>query len=606
MNTHPIPGDKSRIDRSFEVITDRNLQILLNIAQNASSGKVHEFYTSCMNLNQIEQDGLQPLLNLWGLISGTPSNPNIANNVAAMLQNGISAFFEFGTEIDSSDPAHVIYSFRQGGYTLPDPSYYEDDTIYPLYVQHIANMFTLAGADASLAPRIADFERYLANMSVPQDELFDPFTSFNKMTWPQFFTLAGNFMNWDNFANALRLNLLVPLTADAPDFFSRLSIFRGSFDNTAMLGYMKWRILHWAAPRLPSAFVTENFNFFGKVLGGLSQPQPRTKTCMSATDAVVPELTGKYFEQVAFPPSSERSAGEIFDAILTAFEINVQKLDWMDPVTRQRATEKLNKIMRLIGGPSNPRNYTGYTFGPHYMKNVLVATQDEFRREMASAGQASDRTKWEMSADTVNAYYSPNTNSMVFPAGILQAPFYSPEYPSAMNYGGIGMVGGHELTHSLDSQGRDFNGDGKLEDWWAPQTSAEFQKRVDCIIGQYSKFSPLPGFYVNGNLTQGENIADAGGLKTAHTAYSIKYPNELSSPSIVPGLNNEQLFFVGFAQTWCSKLTPAAIKVRLLTDPHSPPRFRVNGAAMNLPAFSKAFQCGTTAPMNPSGRCQIW
>jgi predicted metalloendopeptidase len=280
----------------------------------------------------------------------------------------------------------------------------------------------------------------------------------------------------------------------------------------------------------------------------------------------------------------------------------------MDPDTTNKAITKLEKILRLIGYPDNPRNYTSYgpQFGNHYVKNILVATQDEFNRDMASAGGPSNRLKWEMPAWIVNAYYDPSKNEIVFPAGIIQSPFFDPTFPSAMNYGGIGMVGGHELTHSLDSQGRDFDGNGRLVDWWAPRTSQAFQERVDCIIDQYSKFSPLPGFYVNGNLTQGENIADAGGLKTAHSAYVNMHSSEVNQPSIVPGLNNEQLFFVGFAQTWCSKLTPAAIRQRLLTDPHSPPRFRVNGPAINLPAFAEAFQCPVGSPMNPTKRCQIW
>jgi len=606
MATHPIPGDKSRIDRSFEVITDRNMDILLNITTNPNSGKVYDYYTACMDTAQIESDGTAPLLNLWNTLVEMPTlRLPLANNLAALFKNGLSGLFDLNTEIDSSDPKHMIYSLSQGGLTLPDPSYYFDNSIYPQYITHIQNMFTLAGANPADAPVIAAFEKSIANVTIPPDQLFDPFTSFNKMDW---FTLASIAPNIPTFEliRALNLDKSVEITLDAPAYFVSISNLLGASTPRTLMLYFRWRMLHWMAPRLPAVFVNENFAFFGGVLGGLSVPPARSKTCMQATDSAMPELTGRLYAEKAFPPASKVSASIIFDSIVSSFEVNAQRLPWMDPTTSQRALEKLSKILRLIGYPENPRNYTTYTFGAHYVKNLLGVNQDQFSRAMAQAGKESNRKQWEMSADTVNAYYSPQKNEMVFPAGILQSPFFDPTYPACMNYGGIGMVGGHELTHSLDSQGRDFNGDGRLQDWWARETSQQFQKRVECIIAQYSRFSPLPGYYVNGNLTQGENIADAGGLKTAHSAYINTHPNDVHQPSIVPGLDNEQLFFVGFAQTWCSKLTPAAIRQRLLTDPHSPPRFRVNGPAMNLPAFSTAFKCPANSPMNPPQRCQIW
>jgi endothelin-converting enzyme/putative endopeptidase len=330
--------------------------------------------------------------------------------------------------------------------------------------------------------------------------------------------------------------------------------------------------------------------------------------CVQAVEAALPELIGRLFAQEAFPQSSKDSVTSIFQDIVSAFKDNSHKLSWMDPVTRQKAIDKIENIITYVGIPDHPRNYStfGPQFGSHYAKNLLITTQDAFSRAMASAGQPTDRSVFLIPPTLVNAYFDEFRNTIVLPAGILQSPFYDPAYPPAMNYGGIGMVGGHELTHSLDSKGRDFDAQAKLEDWWDPVTSREFQQRVDCIIDQYSKFSPMPGYYLNGNLTQGENIADAGGLKTAHTAYVSRYSSEINQPSIVPGLTNEQLFFVGFAQTWCTKYTPAAVRTRVLTDPHSPPQFRVNGASINLPAFADAFKCPLGSPMNPHQRCQIW
>lgn len=608
MNSHQIPGDKSRIDRSFEVITDRNQDLLVKIVENPASGLVNKYYSACMNTSLIESDGTALLNQLLSTLKPMGSDfSGLAHNLASLFKLGMSALFEFGVEIDSSDPAHNIYSLRQGGLTLPDPSYYWDSTIYPQYVSHIATMLSLAGLPPGDAFKIATFERALSNVTVPDDQLFDPFTSFNKMSWAQLYALSPN-TRFPQFVSALGLRSDVSLTLDAPAFFSGLSQALTTAGPDVVFKYMRWRMIHWMAPRLPARFVTANFQFFSGVLGGVTVPPARSKICIQATDAALPELVGRLYAEAAFPPTSKYAASVIFDSILSSFEVNSQKLDWMDPVTTGKAINKLEQILRLIGYPENPRNYTSYgpKFGDHYAQNLLVTTQDEFKRELTTAGGPSDRKKWEMSADTVNAYYSPNKNEIVFPAGIIQSPFFDPAFPDAMNYGGIGMVGGHELTHSLDSQGRDFDGTGKLVDWWAPRTSEAFQKRVDCIIEQYSQFSPLPGYFVNGNLTQGENIADAGGLKSAHSAYVNMHPDEYNQPSIVPGLTNEQLFFVGFGQTWCSKLTPAAIRQRLLTDPHSPPRFRVNGPAINLPAFSDAFKCPVGSPMNPLKRCQIW
>lgn len=612
MNTHEIPGDKSRIDRSFEVITDRNNDILANIVQNPANAKVNQFYTACMNTAQIERDGLGPLKSLWSGIQVSPdANKSLALNMAYLNQNGFSMFFDLAVEIDSADPSHNIYSLHQGGLSLPDASYYSDETISAQFQTHVYNMFILAGEAPQQAFQdsvgVVNLEKVLANITLPPDALFDPFMSFNKMDWFDLFNLMPNFPI-QGLVNAAKLKMDVSVTLDAVAFFKALDAYYNmpGFSAPTLNSYARWRVLHGIVSTMPQAFLDENFNFYGKILSGLSVPSPRNRTCLQATGAAMPELVGRLYAQQAFPASSKTSASIIFDSIVSAFEVNVQKLDWMDPTTTQKAIQKLDKILRMIGYPENPRNYTSFHLSQRYAQNSLLASRDAVSRSLTSAGGPSNRKQWDMGAYIVNAYYSPTTNSIVFPAGILQSPFFDPTYPASMNYGGIGMVGGHELTHSLDSQGRDYNGDGKLQDWWAPRTSEEFQKRVDCIIAQYSKFSPLPGYFVNGNLTQGENIADAGGLKTAHSAYMFTHPNEARQPSIVPGLTNEQLFFVGFAQTWCSKLTPAAIRNRLLTDPHSPPKFRVNGPAINLPAFSDAFQCPAGSPMNPPQRCQIW
>jgi predicted metalloendopeptidase len=418
MNTHQIPGDKSRIDRSFEVISDHNSDILMAIAQNPASGRVYQYYTACMNTQQIESEGLAPLSTLWSSLTNNPSDANktLALNMAALYKNGLSGFFDLAVEIDSSDPSHNIYSLHQGGLSLPDASYYTDDTVFPAFQNHISNMFKLAGDSPSQAnaeaQAVAALEAQLANITVPPDALFNPFVSFNKMDWFDFMSLMNN-MPIQNLVDALSIKMDVSLTIDAVDFFKRLNALfgSGSFTQGQTMSYFRWRMLHSLANKLPQAFGEENFNFYGKILSGLSVPSPRNRTCLAATDAVMPELTGRLFAEQAFPASSKTSASIIFDSILSAFEVNVQKLDWMDPTTTQRAIDKLQKIMLMIGYPENPRNYTSYNFGNSYSKNFFLTVQDEFQRTMATAGGPSVRNAWEMSAGTVNAYYSPTTNT---------------------------------------------------------------------------------------------------------------------------------------------------------------------------------------------------
>ena len=610
LSTHEIPGDKSRIDRSFEVIGEYNSAVLQQIADDPNSGLVHKYYSSCMDTNAIEKVDTTPIYTLWNRLQDdfTDVPGTVARNLAFMMPNGFSALFGFGTDIDAYNPSSMVYVLGQGGLGLPDPSYYQDTTVYTAYVAHISKMLALAGRTFDSdreAENIAQLESKIANITVPSDELFDPFKSTNRMTWANLIRMAPN-LGFDKLINILNLRSDVAVTIDAPKFYSALSSLLARTPTNTLISYFRWQILNQSAARLSARFVKQNFAFYGTVLSGTTTPSPRAKTCMTSTVTVVPELAGKLYADKAFPAASKTAAENMYDAIVSSFEINVQKLDWMDPVTLERAIAKLKQILRLIGYPEHPRTYSSYNFDAGYYANGMLASQYEFNRTLAAAGGPSDRTHWEMAASEVNAYFSPTRAVIAIPAGILQSPFFDARFPPAMNFGGIGMVTGHELTHSLDSQGRDYTGTGKLEDWWTPSTSAAFQKRVDCIIQQYSKFSPLPGYFVNGKLTQGENIADAGGLKTAHTAYVNSYPQEAFQQSVVPNLTNEQLFFVGFAQSWCSKLTPNAVKQRLLTDPHSPPRFRVNGPAMNLPAFATAFKCSATAPMNPSDRCQIW
>ena len=608
MASHKLPEDKSRIDISFDVINERNNDVLLQIAQDPSSGLVHKYYDACMDTDAIEQVDMDPLNRLRSQLYFTSIRSDLlAYNHKILFQSGMSGLFDFGSTIDPYNPSTMVYAIDQAGLTLPDPSYYQDTEIYDKYVQHVTKMLDMAKffPSADLAKSIIAFEAELAKIRVPRSELYNPFKSNNRMSWSELQALAPNVF-FDRFVSNLTLKSDVAVIVDAPKYFSSLSDLLSRTSDNVLAWYFDWKVLHSMSTFMPRRFAQENFNFFGTVLSGIAVESPRLKTCIASTTSVVPQLIGQLFVKKAFPAASKTTAKSMYDKILAAFQANVRSLSWMDAQTGQRAIQKLGQLEPLIGYPDHPREYE-YNFGSGFAGNWIEAQNGDFARMMAEAGQASQRDAWHSSPSIVNAFFSPATATVVMPAGILQSPFFNASFPNAMNYGGIGMVLGHELTHSLDSKGRNFDGTGKLIDWWTPESTERFQERIDCIINQYNNFYPIPPkYHINGQLTQGENVADAGGLKLAHAAYVSNYPNEAQSSSIVPELSGEQLLFVSFAQTWCSKLTPAAVIQRLLTDPHSPPQYRVNGAAINLPAFANAFKCPASSPMNPPSHCEIW
>lgn len=403
LGTHQIPGDKSRIDRSFEVITEYNSALLQEIANDPSSGLVYKYFNACMDTAAIDQVDAAPVRSVWNdldSLNNGNDGPAQINGLALLLRSGFSALYNFGSGTDAANPGTVIYTFNQGGLSLPDRSYYTDASIFAQYKTHIETMLSMmsSGSASDDAARIANFEAAIANITVPADQLFDPFKSFNRMSWSDLKKLAPN-LGFDLLINRLGLNEDVAVALDAPVFFSALSNLVSHTDHRTLSAYYKWAVLHQSASRLSSRFVKENFKFFGTVLSGTTTPSPRSKTCMAATDAAIPELTGKLYAQKAFPASSKDAAEQMFDAIVSSFEINVQKLDWMDPQTLQRALDKLGKIKRLIGYPENPRSYSEFSFNAGYSANWNAVAQDDFKRTMAAAGGKSDRTQWLMSAD---------------------------------------------------------------------------------------------------------------------------------------------------------------------------------------------------------------
>jgi putative endopeptidase len=610
--THPVPPDESRIEKSFEEVENFNDAVLeLIFADPNLDPKLRVYYSSCMNEDAIERLGVDPVVPIFTMIDDIRDTGDLMRVVAILHAFGVDALFSFGVTVDAKNPKLNIADFGQGGLALPDVSlYWTASDIRDRYKKHIANMFVLLGESHDVAMRHAQetftFEQTIANFTLPPDDLIDPFQLYNPMTYSQFKNLTPS-LPWDAYFGLPGKFPSTNVTVDVPTFFRNLSKVISSTTPKIWTSYLKWQVIHSFASLLPKRFVDEDFNFFKKILRGLKELPPRNKTCIAATDRALGELLGQYYVAKTFPPQSKQKAHDILLTIEDAMNRDLLNLTWMDNQTRTVALEKLKLVYNMIGSPENPRNYSHLTLLENqYFHNTIVARVSEWHRLIQKMDGPADRNEWDMTAATVNAYYDPSRNEMVFPAAILQYPFFNLSLPTAMNYGAIGAVMGHELTHGFDNQGKDYDGYGILRNWWQPQTEKQFNERAQCVVKLYSSFEVLPGVYVDGVLTQGENIADMGGVKNSFSAFAQIMGNHLNDKSVVPGLTNAQLFFVAYAQVWCSNATPEYLKVQVKTDPHSPAKFRVIGPLMNLPAFAQTFDCPVGSVMNPTSRCVVW
>jgi predicted metalloendopeptidase len=611
-----LPPTKSQLTRSFTIIGDNNQEVLKEVCQDPSTGKLNKFYSSCMDINSINAAGFKPIVNELTMIDQVTDVTSLFKALGIFYRRGVNPFFSYGATIDPGNPAQVIGGLDQGGLAVGYPEFYtaEDEgsvKIRKMYQDTMTQLFTLINdpTPAETAQTALLMETIIAGFTVPNDQLSDPFVTYNPMTLPTFMQSVAPNLDWTTFFNAINVSQLgVNVTVSVPTFFSNLSVAITASPQ-AWGPYLKWNVLAARAPLLSQPFRDAYFNFFSKILGGQSQPEPLWRQCIARTDGLMGELTGKYFLQKAFPGSSLESANRDLKGIIASMQTDIENIEWMDAQTKVDAQTKLSLVERMIGGPANPRNYNEVPINQYYYTNVIGLVSSTIKLRLAGIGGNSDaiRNNWDMTAATVNAYYDPTRNQMVFPAGIMQQPFFNNSFPLEMNLGGIGMVMGHELTHGFDNQGRLYDGYGRLVNWWQPQTSKLFDQKVQCVIDQYSKFQPLPGVFINGRLTQGENVADMGGINNAFkTIRTFLGDAALKSPSIVNGLSRGQLFFVAFAQTWCTIASPESIKLRVKTDPHSPAQFRVLGPLINSPQFSDTFQCPVGSGMNPPTRCQVW
>jgi endothelin-converting enzyme/putative endopeptidase len=536
--------------------------------------------------------------------------------VAAKLHRaGSRVLFNSTAQPDFKEPQTTIAFLSQGGLGMPDRDYYVSEDpkkkeLLAKYQQHVARMLELAGEPAETAAadaaRVVSFETGLAKVSRPRPDMRDREKLYHKMDRAGLAAL-GPGLPWKAFYDGIGYPGVAAINVTVPEFFQGLDELVASAPPETLRAYLRWHVVHDAANVLPNPFVEADFEFFGKALSGQAEIQPRWKRCVDLTGGALGEAVGKLYVDREFPGNSKQVALEMVRDIESAFEGNLPKLAWMDEATRERAREKARKVTNKIGYPDVWRDYSklavsrGDLFG-----SAVAAAGFELDRVMSKAGKPTDRAEWRMTPQMVNAYYNPPNNEIVFPAGILQPPFFHRDYPAAMNYGAIGAVIGHELTHGFDDQGRKSDGDGVLREWWEPAVAQKFETQAACIRKQYGSYEVEPGVNVNGQLTLGENIADNGGLKQAYVAYKEWERRHGAPPPAVPGLTNDQLLFVAFSQVWCTLATPEFQRRQVTTDSHSPGQFRAVGPARNSAAFAEVFQCPVGAPMRPADACTVW
>ena len=622
LDTTKLPADQNRWSRSFSEITERNRDrsraILEELRDNPGDGdgqRLADFYGACLDEAAAEKAGIDPLRPFLKAIDELPDKSALMPLLARLHRASLPAFLGLGVAGDFKNPDVNIGFVTQGGLGLPDRDYYlkEDDDSRKLradYEAHVARIFTLAGSEpaaaAKTAASIVAFETELAKVQRPRVELRDPNKTYNKIDRKGLKAIAPE-LDWDTYFAALGYPGVEDLNVQSPEYVKGLRDVLAKADLAVVQDYLRWGALRSSAPMLSAAFVDENFAFYGKRLGGQQENQARWKRCVAATDGALGDLLGRKFVERHFAGDSKKIAREMIDRIETAFAVSLPGLAWMDDATRERAIEKKRALGKKIGYTEKWEEYPGVRIRKgDAFANALAVRAYLFDREARKIGKPVDRTRFSMTPPTVNAYYTPLLNEIVFPAGILQPPFFSKDFPMAMNFGGIGMVMGHELSHGFDDSGRKFDPKGRLSEWWAPEVAKKFEERAACVADLYSGYEPQPGLHMNGRLGLGENIADLGGIKQAYAAYKAWERENPGQEAAVPGLTNDQLLFVAFAQGWCTIASPEQERNQIVVGPHSLPKYRVIGPISNSRDFSSAFQCAAGTPMNPVNKCEVW
>ncbi|MGA7380830.1 MAG: M13 family metallopeptidase [Terriglobales bacterium] len=621
---YPIPNDRSGYGTGA-LVADRNEYILHTMLEKATAGgvdrppneqKIGDYYASCMDVDAINKKGLGPLQPELDRIAALKNKAELTSLLAHLQLINVNAFLGFGEQQDFKDATKQIAFVDQGGMGLPERDYYfrtgdAAEKTRKEYVQHIANMLKLMGepesAAAGDAQSIMQLETALAKVSMDITTQRDPNKVYHMMRVSELEKLAPG-IDWPRFLTEAGAPAVTQLNVTNPDFFRGLSTLLDSTDMSTIRAYLRWQAINGGPGMvLPQAFDEEDFDFFGRKLRGQPEQRARWKRCVQATDVALGEALGQVYVAQEFSPASKEATVQMVKDIESAMDRDLDSLDWMSAETKVRAKAKLHAVADKIGYPNHWRDYSKLVvIRDDAFGNVQRGVVFENLRQMAKIGKPVDRGEWGMSPPTVDAYYNPSMNDINFPAGILQPPLFDPKATDAENYGHIGGVVGHELTHGFDDQGRQFDGNGNLSDWWTAEDGKKFEEKADCTVQEYGNFA-VEDVKVNGKLTLGENTADNGGLRLAFMAFleDAKRKN-INLKEKQDGYTPIQQFFLGHGQTWCGSTRPEQLRLQVQTDPHSPRQFRVNGVVENMSEFGEAFGCKPGQPMMPQKVCRVW
>ncbi len=621
---NPIPEDKSRWS-SFDALQQRNWFLIRGILESAAADtnaapkstvrEVGDFFAAAMDTNRINLLGAKPLEPALAKIDALKSTAEIPTLLAELQLGLVSAMFGAGVSPDEKDSTVYVFQLSQGGLSLPDRDYYLSTNFSKqraAYTNHVVKMFELLGETNALAEAHAatllELETALAQSCKARAALRDPVENYHKLTLDAVETNYPH-LKISEFITASGAEAPATVVVGQPEFFAALEKLLSTRPLADWKIYLRWHTLHSAAPFLSTEFDRENFAFFGTTLSGQPSPEPRWQRAARRVDGSIGEALGELFVEKYFPPQARARVEELIANLKAVFHDRLEKLSWMTPSTRAKALAKFNLFTQKIGHPTKFRDYSAIEFRrDDYFGNVERAAIFESKRELARLGKTVDKTEWHMTPQTVNAYYSSSQNEIVFPAGILQPPFFDAQMDDAVNYGGIGTVIGHEMTHGFDDQGRKFNGEGNLSDWWTDADAKAFESRAQRLVEQYSTYEVLPGLHVNGKLTLGENIADLGGVSMAREALERALAKDPAKRAKVDGFTPEQRFYISFSQIWRGNSREADERRRIVVDPHSPGKFRAIGPLVNLEEFYGVFGIQTNAPVwrEPTLRAIIW
>jgi putative endopeptidase len=619
-----IPADRSSWV-SFVELDERNLEVEHGILEKAAAGgagrsvvdqKIGDLYGACMNEKAVDAKGIAPLKPTLDRVAVAKSKGELIDEIARLHMAGTNALFNFSSGSDLHNSDQVIAYIDQGGLTLPDRDYYiKDDAdkveMRKKFLEYATELFTLAGQTprqaADSAQTVLLVETQLAADSMDRTKRRDPKNRDHKMTRAEAVALAPQF-DLNRYFTTVGAPAFTELNVTNPDFFQQVNGALAALSLESMKTYVTWHVLRSSAPWLSQPFVEANFKL-RQALTGQKQIQDRWKRCVDLVDGSLGEALGQRYVDLTFGADGKQRMLKMVDALETSLDQDIQHLDWMSGETKKQAKVKLEAIRNKIGYPEMYRDYTAITIKPDdLLGNIRRADEFESKRQIAKIGKPLDRKEWGMTPPTVNAYYSGSFNEIVFPAGILQPPFFDKNMDDAVNFGGIGLVIGHELTHGFDDQGRKFDPTGNLRDWWTAEDGKEFEKRVSCVADEYSNFVVVDNMKLNGRLTLGENTADNGGARIALAALEHMIAEDKTGKlsQNIDGYTPEQRFFLGFGRVWCEKQRPENLRTQVSTNPHSPGKYRVNGVVQNMPEFQKAWGCKAGQPMVAENACHVW